>query len=131
MAPRSLPPANKRKNTVVENISAGLIEEVVLLEKQITDALQNGGSLNALADLVLLAQTSSANVTSTSKSIYALYRIYVTLLSSGKLMPGGDDAAKVVRTWIWERLNIYTDILCGLLQDTDKSLRVSDYSPLK
>jgi U3 small nucleolar RNA-associated protein 19 len=60
----------------------------------------------------------------TSKGIYALYRVFVSIIVSKKLSPGGDEAAKVVKTWLWELLMSYIDFLGGLLQDEEKFLRV-------
>ena len=59
-----------------------------------------------------------------SKGIYAPYRVFVSLILSRKLSPGGDEAAKVVKAWLWEKLMSYTEFLGGLLQDEEKFLRV-------
>jgi hypothetical protein len=40
------------------------------------------------------------------------------------LVHGGDDAAKLVRKWIWEKLDSFVKLLVGLLQDDEPSLRV-------
>jgi U3 small nucleolar RNA-associated protein 19 len=123
--PSSLPPVKKRKTVARAAENEGVVENIATIEGQLTDAISTAGSLNALVDLVQIARTEDASVLAMSKAIYALYRVYVLLLNSGKLNPGGDQAAKTARTWIWEQLNTYTDILCGLLQDDDKMLWVN------
>ncbi|KIM36449.1 hypothetical protein M413DRAFT_31679 [Hebeloma cylindrosporum] len=46
------------------------------------------------------------------------------IITNGKLeRPGGGQMAKVVKAWIWDRLQIYVDYLGGLLQDEGKFLR--------
>jgi U3 small nucleolar RNA-associated protein 19 len=126
MAPSSLPKSLKRKAApaAYDDGSQYTIENVAQLEAQLNAAVQAGGSFNALADLVALARASDASAQATSKAIYALYRVQAVLLSAGTLSPGGDAAARTARAWVWDRLNAYTDILCGLLQDEDKALRV-------
>ena len=49
---------------------------------------------------------------------------FVVIISNNKLEFGGDEAAKVVKAWIWERLQSYVDFLGSLLQDEEKFLRV-------
>jgi hypothetical protein len=83
------------------------------------------GSLNSLADLLGLAYTVE-DPHDTSKAIYALYRVFVVIISNKKLDLSGDEAAKVVKAWIWERFQSYIDFLGSLLQDEEKFLRVSD-----
>jgi U3 small nucleolar RNA-associated protein 19 len=124
MAPSSLPQKRKAAPASSKADTRDATVKTAALEQQLSEAIQGGGSLNALADLVALARAPAAPAPATSKAIYALYRAHVTLLASGKLVPGGDEAARTARAWIWDRLNAYTDILCGLLQDGDKALRV-------
>lgn len=114
----SLPPTKRRK---VDNSAA---KAVKLLENELTDAINAYRSLNALADLVALTRRCES-AEDTSKAIYALYRLFVLLVTEGKLFGEADEAQKVVRAWIWDQLNAYVDILTGLLKDEEKSLRVS------
>lgn len=113
---RSLPAAKKRK------LSHG--DEIKALETRLASCIANNDSLNPLADLLDLALTFS-EPQDTSKAIYALYRIYVLIITGGKLEAGGDDDAKVVKAWIWEQLDGFVSFLAGLLKDNEKSLRVS------
>lgn len=115
---RSLPPPNKKRRVQKES---GSIQR---LEEELTHAATSNGSLNPLADLLDAALTTS-NPQDTSKAIYALYRVFVVIISNDKLALDGDDAAKVVKAWIWERLNTYVEFLGGLLRDDEKILRVS------
>jgi hypothetical protein len=93
------------------------------LEKSLIEAVTTNASLNRLLDLVNLLERP-ADAHGTSKAIYALYRVFTVIIATGKLtIPGGGDA-KLVRTWIWDRLNSYVDFLASLLKDEEKSLRV-------
>jgi U3 small nucleolar RNA-associated protein 19 len=113
----SLPPPSKRRKI---HGDAGSIKQ---FEDEIVSAIGNDSSLNPLADfLALLFDLEDPH--DTSKGIYALYRVFVSIIISGKLSPGGDEAAKVVKTWLWEKLMSYVDFLGGLLQDEEKFLRV-------
>lgn len=112
------PPSKKRKINKVDNA-----QSIKQLEDKITDAVANNTSLNPLVDLLTLTQNIE-NPQDTSKAIYALYRVFVVIIANGKLEPGGDEPAKVVKAWIWERLQTYVDYLGGLLQDDEKFLRV-------
>lgn len=117
---RSLPPPNKKRKIKDDPQSLKLIER---LEADLTEAISTNSSLNPLADLLDLAlKTKEASVT--AKAIYALYRVFVLLISADKLGLNGDEAAKVVKTWLWDRLGIYVDFLGGLLKDQEKTLRV-------
>lgn len=120
MAPRSLPPAKKRKT----NCNSESAEQIEALENAVIEAAHGNESLNALPDLlgILVAMTDAQLV---SKAIYALYRIFVVLINGGKLDLGGDEASKLVKTWLLEQLNVYVDFLCGLLKDEERTLRTS------
>ena len=117
---RSLPPPSKKRKIVrVDNA-----QSIKKLEEELTAAVAENLSLNPLADLLALAY-SVEDPHDTSKAIYALYRVFVVIITNNKLGLGGDEAAKVVKAWIWERLQAYVDFLGGLLQDEEKFLRVS------
>jgi len=93
------------------------------LEADLSRAAATNGSLNQLADLLDIA-TATNVPQDTSKAIYALYRVFVLVITSDKLVLGSDDAAKAVKTWLWDRLNAYVEYLGGLLKDEEESLRV-------
>ncbi|KAG2077931.1 CBF-domain-containing protein [Suillus decipiens] len=118
MPVRSLPPPTKRRKTTVESTS------VKSLEAQLTSAVAENGSLNPLADLLMLAYASS-DAREMSRAVYSVYRIFVLIISRGMLVHGGDDVAKLVRKWIWEKLDSYVELLVGLLQDEEPALRES------
>jgi len=113
----SLPPPTKRRKTAVQ------ITSIKSLEAQLTSAVADNGSLNPLADLLALAHSTS-DAREISKTIYSIYRVFVLIISRGMLVHGGDDAAKLVRKWIWEKLDSFVKLLVGLLQDDEPSLRV-------
>ncbi|KAJ6619540.1 CBF/Mak21 family-domain-containing protein [Mycena sp. CBHHK59/15] len=119
--PLSLPPPSKKRKIQKDS---GFEKSVQQLEEKLTSVATANTSLNPLADLLELA-FSASDAQDTSKAIYALYRVFVIVISGGKLSPGGDADAKVVKAWIWDRLNSYVDFLCGLLKDEEKSLRIS------
>ena len=116
----SLPPPTKRRKTQKD---AEHPQSIKRLEDDLHDSLTKNESLNSLADLLELAYTVD-DPHDTSKAIYALYRVFVVIISNNKLDFGGDEAAKVVKAWIWERLQSYVDFLGSLLQDEEKFLRV-------
>lgn len=117
---RSLPSPTKRRKV---QQSSEIVQSIQRLEEGLTHAVTNNGSLNPLADLLDVALKAN-EPQDTSKAIYALYRVFVVIISSDKLSLDGDDAAKVVKAWIWERLNSYVEFLGGLLKDEEKILRV-------
>ena len=116
---RSLPPSKKRK---VKD-DAGFGTSVKRLEDDITRAIPTNASLNSLADLLDLV-VGARDAQNTSKAIYALYRVFVQLITNNKLSTGGDEAARIVKSWLWERLNTYVEFLGGLMKDEEKILRV-------
>lgn len=116
----SLPPPSKKRKIQKES---EFVKSTQRLEEQLTSAAAANTSLNPLADLLDLAFTAG-DAQDTSKAIYALYRVFVVIITGGKLGAGGDEAAKVVKAWLWDRLNSYVDFLCGLLKDEEKLLRV-------
>ncbi|KAF9455526.1 CBF/Mak21 family-domain-containing protein [Collybia nuda] len=118
---RSLPPPSKRRKVQQDS---GVVQSIQRLEADLTHAATNNGSLNPLADLLDLTLELN-EPQDTSKAIYALYRVFVLILSNDKLSLDGDDAAKVVKAWLWERLNSYVEFLGGLLKDEEKILRTS------
>lgn len=93
------------------------------LESKLMEAISSNTSLNFLADLTSLA-TSFHQPRLALKAIYACYRVFVLLISKCFLENPTDEQAKVVRTWIFERLDEYVRFLCGLLQDEESLLRV-------
>ncbi|KAF8155473.1 CBF/Mak21 family-domain-containing protein [Crassisporium funariophilum] len=117
---RSLPPPTKRRKINKDTYA----QQIKNLEDELTAAVVQNASLNPLADLLSLAH-NAADPHDTSKAIYALYRVFVVTISNNKLGFGGDEAAVVVKAWIWERLQSYVDFLGGLLQDDEKFLRTS------
>ncbi|KAJ8589171.1 CBF-domain-containing protein [Rhizopogon salebrosus TDB-379] len=114
----SLPPPTKRRKTAVQTTS------IKFLEVQLTSAVADNGSLNPLADLLALAHSTS-DAREMSKAIYSTYRVFVLIISRGMLVYGGHDATKLVRKWIWEKLDSFVDLLVGLLQDDEPVLRKS------
>lgn len=122
MPVRSLPPAAKKRKVEQES---PFVQKVQQLEDELKNAASSNSSLNPLADLVDLACTAQ-DPQHTSKAIYALYRTFVIIITKGMLVVASDENAKVVKAWLWDRLNTYVDFLTGLLKDEEKTLRVGD-----
>ncbi|KAF8621393.1 hypothetical protein AX15_007846 [Amanita polypyramis BW_CC] len=118
---RSLPPPSKKRKV---RDDTGFAVSIKHLEDELTRAISENTSLNPLIDLINLA-LSAPDAQNTSKAIYALYRVFVLLISKNKLSLGGGEAAKVVKAWLWERLDTYTQFLGGLMKDEEKTLRIS------
>lgn len=125
MAPRpSLPTSSKkRKNgndTAVDDVAAS----IQLLEGQLIAAVSAKSSLNALADLLDIARTTT-DAQVLSKAIYALYRVFVVVITNNLLLNvSGNDEARTVREWIQEKLRGYVELLTGLLKDEESMLKV-------
>ena len=127
--PSSLSQPSKRRKTSGDDTLAALRA----LETKVTDAASSNSSLNPLADLLELT-VSYEDPQLTLKGIYAMYRVFVILIDSGRLGPHSDEEAKVVREWISDRLSEFSDFLFGLLKDEETTLRVcfipsSDFVP--
>ena len=117
--PPSLP-SKKRKTRETDDT----VRTVQDLEKQLTFAVSNGSSLNPLADLLDIALVTE-NPAHLSKAIYALYRVFVVIITNGLLSgPDRTEEAKAVRAWLLERLHTFVDFLASLLKDEEPTLRV-------
>ncbi|KAJ4469567.1 ribosome biogenesis protein Noc4 [Lentinula aciculospora] len=152
---RSLPspssterPSKKRKLLTISSIQSSASSQksqssqsktIVALESQLAAAViatanSETTSLNPLADLFSIASNPKISAQDTSKAIWALYRVWVGIAGSGRLSTmnsttsagsTGEKDAKVVKAWLWDRLNEYVELLCGLLKDEEKVLRTS------
>ena len=127
MAPRSSLPqsSKKRKSDSDAHSSSDVASRIQSLEQQIVAAVSSKSSLNPLADLLDLARSTSDPQT-LSKAIYALYRVFVVIITNGLLLSvSGSDETRAVRSWIQDRLHGYVELLTGLLKDEESILRVS------
>ncbi|KAL1734209.1 CBF/Mak21 family-domain-containing protein [Schizophyllum commune] len=118
--PSSLPPPSKKRKIQ----ESQTIKEAQRLEQILTDAINTNTSLNPLADLVDLA-ASAKDARDVSKTIYALYRVFVLLINEGKLEVDGTEAAAAVKTWIREQMNRYVNVLGALFNHEEKTIRLS------
>ena len=130
MAPRpSLPPSAKKRKLTDTKTEDDVALSIHALELQLTTAVANKTSLNPLADLLDLARNAT-DAAVLSKAIYALYRVFVLIVSANLLYgPIADEKGKAVRTWLHERLQTYTQLLVGLLKDDETTLRVRMFTP--
>jgi U3 small nucleolar RNA-associated protein 19 len=128
MGSGSLPPPTKKRKVSAKaetKTKSTLIADAERLENSLAQAIATKGSLNPLSDLLSLVQTAHS-AEELSKVIFALYRTFVTLISGGRFTStdAEDENAKIVRTWLWERLNSFADVLGCILRDEDATLRV-------
>ncbi|KAJ3999820.1 ribosome biogenesis protein Noc4 [Lentinula boryana] len=133
----SLPPSKKQKlSSRLSNRSSELqtnVTTIAALESQLTAALtvstsgnSGSGSLNPIADLYSIAANANISAEDTSKAIWALYRVWVGIIGSGRLNSSFTEAdSKIVKAWLRERLNEYVELLCGLLKHEEKVIRTS------
>jgi hypothetical protein len=120
----SLPPAKKRKVVTDKNND---LERIQRLEKLLLQAVAEKTSLNPLVDLLDVAK-NAGDPHHLFKCIYALYRVFVSTIDARMLVPTPDPSAKLVRIWIFERLDFFTDMLVGLMSDSEEHLRVSVFN---
>ncbi|KAF9810195.1 hypothetical protein IEO21_07080 [Rhodonia placenta] len=120
-ASRSSLPSKKRKST-----NDAVLPRIRELETLLTAAVSNNASLNALADLLDVA-LDLEDASHLCKAIYALYRVFVLIIYNGLLTArhSADENSRAVHAWLVERLNAYITLLCGLLKDTDSTLKSS------
>ena len=110
--------SGSRKRIKLQDEDDSRIKE---LESKLMEAISSNASLNSLADLTSLA-ASLHEPHLALKAIYACYRVFVLLISKGCLENSTDEQAKVVRTWVFERLDEYDDSDGVELDDDDSEL---------
>jgi hypothetical protein len=124
MAPSSLGPTSKRRKVTKTHSDTEL--QLKELESQLSSAVQTKGSLNPLSDLLEFA-SSQSEPDLVHKAIYALYRVFVMILGNAALETQEGEDTRLVRTWIFEKLNAYAAFLLSLLKDSEPNLRVRYY----
>jgi U3 small nucleolar RNA-associated protein 19 len=116
-------PTKRRK---VEESTDGL-KKIVKLEEELTKAIKDGDSLNALADLLAEAKRSTDQPQKLHKAIYSLYRIFSLLIANEWFHPSThpDEGALVVRKWLLQRLDQYLDFLPTVFEHSEPLISVS------
>lgn len=127
-APVSLPKQSQKRRKIDHGSS--VLSDIKAFEDELTAAVQANTSLNKLADLLEIVLGKDMQPQELSKGIFALYRVFTLVISTGKLTVQGEGPAKAVKTWLWERLHSYTDFLVVLLKDDEKIIRVSYVNPI-
>lgn len=134
--------ASSSKLPASSSSSLSPLHQIPALESAL---LSNPSDPNPLLHLLAFARDPSAEVV--HKSIWALHRCFVPLISGGKVGgllstdlgsairgrdASGDQAAagagegtREVKSWLRGRLAEYIEILVGLLRDSEAALRVS------
>ncbi|KZT68609.1 CBF-domain-containing protein [Daedalea quercina L-15889] len=129
-APRSsLPHASKKRKAypATDHAEDDTQKKIKDLESLLTASISKNESLNKLATLVQLTLNAS-DANHVLKAIYALYRVFVILITKGMMNSKGAEEAdeiKAVRSWLWEQMNRYVEFLGELLQDEEAILRTS------
>lgn len=97
-------------------------------ENTVAAALTSNASLNPLANLLHIA-SSSSDADVVLKAVFSLYRLFILITQKGIFTVHDDEdiERKTVRNWVAARLDTFADMLCTLLQDEEKTLRVRDY----
>ncbi|KZT00751.1 CBF-domain-containing protein [Laetiporus sulphureus 93-53] len=117
-----LPSSSRKRKPRSEDDTPALVEQ---LENQLITAISSKSSLNKLSDLLNIA-LNAQDVAHLSKSVYALYRVFVSVISNGMLLSRNpDEAAEAVHAWLMDKLNVYVELLTGLLKDEEPVLRTS------
>lgn len=101
--------------------SNGQLVSVTQLEAALLDP--DAPSINPLADLLVHARSSRATPADVHSAIFALYRVFVSLISRGLFAPGSSLPAEV-KTWLYARLDEYTALLASLLVHEEDALKV-------
>jgi U3 small nucleolar RNA-associated protein 19 len=114
IGPIKLPTA-KKKSKVAISIND--------LEEKLKTAVAGNASLNPLVELLDLT-CKAQDPRDTNRGIHALHRVIALILATGKLSNTATEEAKIVRTWIWERIKTLIDLLTSLLADEEKILKV-------
>ncbi|CCL98752.1 uncharacterized protein FIBRA_00757 [Fibroporia radiculosa] len=122
-ASRSYLPSSSKKR---KSSNDDAIARVRQLESRLTSALSENASLNPLADLLDIA-LNAEDYGTLVKAIYALYRVFVLIISGGLLLSQdkADQDHQTVKIWLSDRLNAYVELLCGLLKDEEATVRTS------
>lgn len=126
MAPRASLPSKKRKHAEESSQEPAAVKNIKSLEDQLVAAVSHKSSLNPLADLLDIAR-STVDPQVLSKAIYALYRVFVVIITNGLLLNvAGSDETRAVRTWLQEKLHNFVELLTALLADEESILKVCD-----
>lgn len=104
------------------------VRKIEDIENTVANALTSNASLNPLADLLHIA-SSSSDADIVLKAVFSLYRLFTLIVQRGILAVNEDEdiERKSVRNWVAARLESFADLLCALLQDEEKTLRVCEY----
>ncbi|KZV88564.1 CBF-domain-containing protein [Exidia glandulosa HHB12029] len=100
--------------------STGQLASVTELEATLLDP--DAPSLNPLADLLVHARSSRATPAEIHAAIFALYRVFVSLVTRGLFAPGSTITSEV-KTWLYARLDEYTAFLSSLLGHEEEALK--------
>ncbi|THH00387.1 hypothetical protein EW145_g7089 [Phellinidium pouzarii] len=127
----SLRPSKRQKTGISSSASASSpLKAIVALEVSVASALAANASLNPLVDLLHIATArpdADADAEITLKAVFALYRLFTLVSKKGILSSAvnEDNDRKVVRAWVASRFDAFTELLCALLKDEEKTLRIS------
>lgn len=111
-----LRPSKRRK---VDDDATDSVKKIVKLEEDLKRAIEDGSSLNALADLLAEAKKSvdQPHAERLHKAIYALYRVFSLLISDERFHSSSRRTSEedlIVRKWLMQRLDQYLNFLSTL-----------------
>lgn len=116
----SLPTSTRKRKSSSLDVTVSAIQH---LEHELSSAISTNSSLNQLADLLdIVLHTEDA--VHACKAIYALYRVFITIIANDLLDREGDGNVKLVRAWLVDKLQAYVELLAGFLKDEAATLRV-------
>lgn len=98
------------------------------IEKSLATALEANGSLNGIADLLVLVSPGTTPPQLQHKAIYALYRIYTLVFATKRLDALRTDPsppAQAVRQWLLQKLEQFLSLLVQQLHSPQPSINVS------
>ncbi|KAI0947562.1 hypothetical protein AcW1_009286 [Taiwanofungus camphoratus] len=117
----SLPTSTRKRKSSSLDVTVSAIQH---LEHELSSAISTNSSLNQLADLLdIVLHTEDA--VHACKAIYALYRVFITIIANDLLDREGDGNVKLVRAWLVDKLQAYVELLAGFLKDEAATLRTS------
>ena len=115
-------PTKRRKG---DDESQDALKKIVKLEEDLTTAIQDGSSLNALAALLTAAKRSIDHPQRLHKALYALYRVFSLLIAEQRFHSARpSEQEMVVRKWLLQRLDQFLDFLPTLFESSEPLISV-------
>ncbi|KZS98215.1 CBF-domain-containing protein [Sistotremastrum niveocremeum HHB9708] len=127
MSTTSLPARKKRKLSETHASEANE-DTIATLEKSLMASAENTTSVKVELAKLVKATKKATDPEITHKGIYALYRVFVSLASSGRLVgtqKADNEEKKALRNELLKQLKTYGEFLSSLLKDQEESLHIA------